>query len=89
MAGANGSVVIFGSTTPSPGVTLNTLIWNLSSGHAVVNLYTANYPAPDEPMGCCNNAEVGGWSWAGMPGNAAFYIPNAGSEQCLAHTPTS
>lgn len=31
---------------------------NLSWGRAVVNIYTANYPEPADPMGCCNNAEV-------------------------------
>lgn len=58
LAGANGTILITGTATPAPGVSLTTLIWNLSSGHTVLNIYTAQYPQPDEPMGCCNNAEV-------------------------------
>ncbi len=34
------------------------IVSNLSAGHAVINLYTTNFPEPLTPMGCCNNAEV-------------------------------
>jgi hypothetical protein len=41
------------ATVPFPA-----MISNLSAGHAVLNLYTTNFPEPLTPMGCCNNAEV-------------------------------
>jgi hypothetical protein len=64
--GVNGSVTIIGTTTTAPGIAFTTLIWNLSSGHAILNLYSASYPQPDEPMGCCNNAEVGARAHAAL-----------------------
>ncbi|KAK9909587.1 hypothetical protein WJX75_004536 [Coccomyxa subellipsoidea] len=41
------------ATVPFPA-----MISNLSAGHAVLNLYTTNFPEPLTPMGCCNNAEL-------------------------------
>ncbi|KAK9835135.1 hypothetical protein WJX81_000395 [Elliptochloris bilobata] len=47
-----------GPAAPVPGVAVSELLANLSLGRAVVNIYTANFPQPLQPMGCCNNAEV-------------------------------
>jgi len=47
-----------GSAAPVPGVSMPELLTNLSLGHAVINIYTANFPQPLQPMGCCNNAEA-------------------------------
>ena len=47
-----------GPAAPVPGVALGDMLANLSLGRAVVNVYTANFPQPLQPMGCCNNAEA-------------------------------
>ena len=56
----DGGVSITGwSAPPQLGDTpFQQALSNLSWGRAIVNVYTANYPEPAEPMGCCNNAEV-------------------------------
>ncbi len=46
------------ATAPVPGVSAPELLSNLSLGRAVVNIYTANFPQPLQPMGCCNNAQA-------------------------------
>ena len=47
-----------GGAATVPGVAVADLLANLSLGRAVVNIYTANFPQPLQPMGCCNNAEA-------------------------------
>ena len=56
----DGGVTITGYSAPPQlgDVPFQQALANLSWGRAVVNVYTANYPEPAEPMGCCNNAEV-------------------------------
>ena len=56
----DGGVTITGYSAPPllGDVPFQQALANLSWGRAVVNVYTANYPEPAEPMGCCNNAEV-------------------------------
>ena len=52
------SWALTGPAAPVPGVALGDMLANLSLGRAVVNIYTANFPQPLQPMGCCNNAEA-------------------------------
>lgn len=62
-----------GPAAPVPGVALGDMLANLSLGRAVVNIYTANFPQPLQPMGCCNNAE------------ARTPAPQPRTPPCLAH----
>ncbi len=56
----DGGVTITGWSVPTQlgDTPFQQALSNLSWGRAIVNVYTANYPEPAEPMGCCNNAEV-------------------------------
>ncbi|CAL5219616.1 g1486 [Coccomyxa viridis] len=56
----DGGVTITGYSAPPllGDVPFQQALANLSWGRAMVNVYTANYPEPADPMGCCNNAEL-------------------------------
>lgn len=47
-----------GDAVLDPSTPMPLIVSNLSMGRAILNVYTAAYPEPQTPMGCCNNAEV-------------------------------
>jgi hypothetical protein len=60
VSNADGSVTMSGWSEPVQlgDTPFQQALANLSWGRAVINIYTANFPEPADPMGCCNNAEV-------------------------------